>query len=218
MKKNIISQETANILFKINAVSFRFNPPFTYTTGLKSPIYLDNRIVMSYPKERKKIVDFYIQTIKENIGLENVDCISATASAAIPQGSWVSGKLNLPMVYVRPSTKSYGKGNKVEGYLKKGSSIVIIEDHVSTAESIVNNAQAIRELGGKVKYCIASTTYETQKSIDNLKGAKIKLIALVTGKQIADEAFKKKLLSEKEKLLVDFWFKDPVKWGEQYSI
>lgn len=207
-----ISQQTAEILFKINAVSFRFNPPYTYTTGLKSPIYLDNRIVMSHPKERKKIINLYIKNIKDKIGLENIDCISATASAAIPQGSWVSGKLNLPMVYVRPSTKSYGKGNKVEGYLKKESNVIIIEDHVSTAESIVNNAQAIRELGGKVKYCIATTTYETQKSIDNLKNAKIKLLVLVTGREIAEEAYQKGIINAKQKELVDVWFKDPFDW------
>lgn len=217
MKRNIIAEKTAKILFKINAVSFRFNPPFTYTTGMKSPIYLDNRIVMSYPNERKKIVALYIQTLKNAVGLENVDYISATASAAIPQGAWVSGKLNLPMIYVRPSTKSYGKGNKVEGYLKKGSNVVIIEDHVSTAESVVNNALSIRELGGKVKYCVATTTYETKTSTDNLKEANIKLLTLTTGKIIVEEAVKKDLISPKEKVLVDEWFRDPVKWGDKYA-
>src|SRR3989338_2613239 len=115
----IISQQTAQILIDINAVSFRFDPPFTFTSGLKSPIYLDNRLVLSYPKESKQIVDFYLQIIKTEVGLDKIDYISGTASAAIPQPSLVAAALELPIIHVRPSTKSCGKGNKLEVFLKK---------------------------------------------------------------------------------------------------
>jgi orotate phosphoribosyltransferase len=212
------AQKVAKLLLSIGAMTFRFDPPYVYTTGLKSPIYLDNRLVMSFPKVRKQIINAYIEAIKKEIGLENVDYISATATAAIPQGAWVANKLNLPMVYVRPQTKSYGKGGKVEGSFKKGTNVLIIEDHITTAQSVVGNAQAIRELGGKVKYCVATTTYETEKSKALLKDNKIKLIPLTTGKTIVQTALEDKRISKKEKESIDTWFQDPPTWAKQMGL
>ncbi len=207
-----VAEKTAELLLGIKAVTFRFDPPYTYTSGLKSPIYLDNRLVMSYPSVRNKIVNSYILVLKKKIGLSNVDYISATASAAIPQAAFVATKLNLPMVFVRPTTKTYGKGNKVEGYLKPGSKVVIVEDHVSMAVSVTGNAIAIRELKGKVKYCVATTTYETKKSEELLKENNVTPIVLTTGKIIVEQAFKKGLLTKKQKGSVDIWFQDPPNW------
>lgn len=212
-KINSIATKTAQILIKINAVSFRYNPPFIFTTGIKSPIYLDNRIVMSYPRERKQIVNYYIEILKNKVGLKNINCISATASAAIPHGAWIAEKLDLPMIYVRPTTKTYGKGNKIEGYFPKKSKIVIIEDHISTATSVAGNAQAIRELGGTVKYCIATTTYETTLSKKILSENKVELFALTTGKIIVEQAYQMKIINDNEKKQVDEWFQNPQKWS-----
>lgn len=210
-----ISKETAKILFKINAVSFRFDPPFIYTSGLKSPVYLDNRIIMSHPDERTKIIEFYIYLIKERIGLKNVDYISGCATAAVPQASWIAGKLHLPMVYVRPTTKTYGKGNKLEGYLEKGSKVVIIEDHISTATSVENNAKTIIEHGGSVESCIATTTYETQQSKEVISKLGIPLYTLTTGRIIVQEAVREGLLNNEEKEKVMLWFKAPQSWAKK---
>lgn len=212
MKDQKIEKKTAQLLLKINAASFRFDPPFTYTSGLTSPIYLDNRLVLSYPDVRRQIVKFYIAVIKDKIGLESVDYISGTASAAIPQASWIAGSLNLPMVYVRPSSKKYGKGNKLEGYLKRGSRVLIIEDHISTASSVVNSAETIRKLGGMAEHCVATTTYETEKSKEALAGAKLKLLTLTTGKIIVEEAVRGGLLTGEQKASVDRWFENPEEW------
>lgn len=211
-------KKIAKLLLSIGAMTFRFNPPYIFTTGLKSPVYLDNRLVMSYPKVRTQIADAYIKTIKENIGLENVDCISATATAAIPQGAWVADRLNLPMVFVRPTTKSYGKQTQVEGVVNKNAKVLIIEDHISTAASVAGNAQAIRKLGGIVKYVIASTTYETAKSKDILKENKLKLLPLTTGKIMAETAFEEGLISQKEKDSIDLWFQDPPAWAKKVGL
>jgi len=216
--KNNISEEVAKLLLSIGGMTFRFDPPYTFTTGLKSPVYLDNRLVMSYPEVRKQIVKFYLQMIDKEIGRENVECISATASAAIPQGAWVSWELDIPMVFVRPTTKTYGKGNKVEGVFKKGSKVVVIEDHISTAESVAQNASAIRELGGVVDYCIASTTYETEKSKVNIEGAKIKLLPLTTGKIVVATALKLGKITPEEKAKVDEWFADPPNWAKKMGL
>ncbi len=169
-----IEKEAAKLLLKIGAVTFRFNPPYTYTSGIQSPIYLDNRLVMSYPAARRKIIGFYLQVLKEKIGLSKIDWISATATAAIPQGAWVADKLGLPLVFVRPTTKKYGKGNQIEGFLKKGVRVVIIEDHISTGGSVVENVKAIRKAGGKVDYYVATTSYETRKSAKMIKANKLK--------------------------------------------
>jgi len=213
-----VSSRVANLLLKIKAVTFRFDPPYTYTTGLKSPVYLDNRVVMSHPTVRDQIINYYINVIKEKIGLSNIEWISATATAAIPQGALVADRLKLPMVYVRPTTKSYGKGNKIEGYLKKGAKVIIIEDHITTANSVVNNAQTIREAGGHVEYCITTTTYETQKSQDELRENNIKLIPLTTGKIIVQTAFENKQITEKEKESIDLWFQDPPTWAKKVGL
>lgn len=210
-----IAENVAKQLLSIKGMTFRFNPPYIFTTGLKSPVYLDNRLVMSYPKVRKQIVDAYVEVIKSEIGLASVDCISATATAAIPQGAWVAEKLNLPMVFVRPTTKSYGKETKVEGVFKKGAKVLIIEDHISTAASVAGNAQAIRELGGIVKYCVATTTYETQKSKDVLKESKIKLFPLTTGKLMVEIALQEGLITKEQKNSIDTWFQNPLSWAKK---
>ena len=212
---NNIAEKVAKILLKIDAVSFRFNPPFTYTSGIKSPVYLDNRVIMSHPKERKEVILLYIEVIKEKIGLSNIDYISGTATAAVPQASWVAGELDLPMVYVRPTTKSYGKGNKLEGHLKKGARVLIIEDHISTATSVINNAETIREMGGITSSCVATTTFETTQSKDALKQHGISLFPLTTGKIIVDEAFKQGVLTTKEKEETDLWLKDADLWQKR---
>jgi orotate phosphoribosyltransferase len=209
------AKKVANLLLSIQAVTFRFNPPFTYTTGLKSPVYLDNRIVMSYPDVRNQIINFYIEAIKENIGLPNAEWISATATAAIPHGTLVADRLHLPLVYVRPTTKSYGKGNKIEGYLKKGSKVVIIEDHITTADSVVNNIKTIRESGSEATYCITTSTYETQKSQDSLKENNITLLPLTTGKIIIQTALENGQITQKEKDSIDVWFEDPPAWAKK---
>lgn len=214
-QKNEIAKNVSELLLSIDAMTFRFDPPYTYTTGLKSPIYLDNRLIMSYPLVREKIVDYYIQVINEQIGSANVDCVSATATAAIPQGAWVSEKLHLPMIYVRPQTKSYGKGGKVEGTFKKGAKILIIEDHITTGQSVVGNAQAVRELGGEITYCVATTSYETKKSKELLEENKIQLITLTTGKTIVETAYEQKKITKQEKKSIDLWLIDQISWAKK---
>lgn len=212
-----ISSRTSQILLDVHAVAFRFDPPFTYTSGMKSPIYLDNRVIMSYPKEREEIISFYVEVIQEKIGIKNIDYISATATAAIPQGAWIARELNLPMVFCRSAKKGHGKENQIEGFFKKGSKALIIEDHISTGGSSIINANAIRELGGEASYVVATTTYETQKSQDELKNAELSLITLTTGKNIVNEALSQKVLSSEQKEMVDEWFTDPTGWGKKHG-
>ncbi|MES2971047.1 MAG: orotate phosphoribosyltransferase [Patescibacteria group bacterium] len=200
------------VLLKIGAVSFSFNPPYTYTSGLKGPMYFDNRIILSYPEARTRIVDLYIEAIKKDIPLKEIDCISATATAAISQGALVADRLKLPMVYVRPSTKSYGKGQKIEGYLKPNTNVLVVEDHVSTGASMINNVLTIRGAGCKVKYCITTTTLENKMAEELVKEHNVKLIRLATSREIMAIGQKHGYISKAERDAVEAWIKDPEQW------
>ncbi|MDP3982698.1 MAG: orotate phosphoribosyltransferase [bacterium] len=214
----MLAEEVSRLLFKINAVSFKFDPPYTFTSGLKSPIYLDNRLIISYPEVRKQIIDYYVQVIKDDIGLDNVDWISGTATAAIPHAAFIANELNLPMVYVRSVAKKHGKDEQIEGYLKKGAKVLVIEDHISTGGSSIGNAEAIRVAGGIVEYCIATTSYESDKSVQNFKDSNINLHYLVSGKQIVDTALQEGVLSQEQKKSVDLWFDNPPVWAEKVGV
>lgn len=209
-----IAKRTADLLLSIKALEFRFDDPFTFTTGMRSPMYLDNRLVMSHPSVRDQIISFYVDLIHRYVPEKEREWISATATAAIVQGSLIADRLHVPLVFVRPTTKMHGKGNKMEGYLKEGGSALIIEDHISTATSIANNADTIRELGGKVTYCIATTTYETPTSIEILSNLGLELIVLTTGKMILEHAEEKGVISHKEKVSVDSWLTNPSVWAK----
>jgi len=208
------SSQVAKLLLEINAVTFRFNPPYTYTSGLKSPIYLDNRLIVSYPRVRSAIIDSYIEVIKQNIGLNRIDWISGTATAAIPHAAFIAERLNLPMVYVRSIAKKHGKGEQIEGFLKPGANVLVIEDHVSTGGSSIENALAIRAAGGLVTHCVATTSYETDKSITRFKDANIKLHYLVSGREIINTAYIEGLINMEQKKSIDLWFDNPVGWGK----
>ena len=211
-----IAQRVADILLSIKGVSFRFDPPFTFTSGIKSPIYLDNRLIMSYPDEREEVIGYYIDVIKNKIGNDTVDAISATATAAIPQGAWISEKLKLPMVYCRSSKKEHGKENQIEGVVTKGQHVVIIEDHISTAGSSVENALAVRALGGIVEYVITTSTYETAKSKETFEKNQLTLLYLTIGKTIVKRALDTGVITPIQEQAVQDWFADPVGWGDRF--
>lgn len=212
-----ISKKTAELLLSIKAIALRPREPFKYTSGIFSPIYIDNRTAISYPKVREKIIDFYIKAIKEKIGLKNVDLLSGTAIAAIPPAAFIAQKLNLPMVYVRETRKGHGKKNQVEGVVRRGQKILIIEDHISTGGSLVRNVEAIRGVGGRVNYAIATTTYSMKLAEANFKKAKIKVFTLTNFKEIIEVAIKKKYIKEKDRNLVFRWAEDPKNWGKKFG-
>ncbi len=161
------SEKVAQLLLKINAITLNPKKPFKYASGILSPVYTDCRTIISFPKERKIIRDLYVNAINE-VG-ELFDLIAGTATAGIPHAALIAHKMNLPMIYVRGKAKDHGKGNQIEGILNKKQKAAIIEDLVSTAESSVETARAIREAGGRADYVFAIITYQMDKSKENLK-------------------------------------------------
>lgn len=210
---NDSSLTVARILLELHAVSLNAQKPFKYDSGILSPVYIDNRILISYPKERQIIRDLYITAMKSTG--KKFDAVAATATAGIPHAAWIADKLNLPMVYVRGKAKDHGKKNRVEGIVKKGSSVIVIEDLISTGESAIETAQAVREIGGRIDYIISIVTYEMAKSLENFKKNKLKLISLTTFADIVSISQEIGQISEKEKEIILDWAQNPTTWGKR---
>lgn len=210
---NSTSDQVAEILLDLHAISLNPKEPFKYDSGILSPVYIDNRILVSYPKERQIIRDLYIEAMKSTG--EKFDLIAATATAGIPHGAWIADKLNLPMVYVRGKAKDHGKRNRVEGVVKKGANTVVVEDLISTGESSIETAEAIRQAGGKVNYIFAIITYEMEKSKENFQNNDLKLIPLTTFKDVLTKAESLGKISQEENEIILDWTNDPVSWGKR---
>ncbi len=152
MKKQIAQQ-----LLSIGAVELRPNDPFTWASGVKSPIYCDNRLTMSYPAVRKAIADALAETIRREY--PDAQVIAGTATAGIPHAAWVAERLDLPMVYVRSKPKGHGQSNLIEGKIQPGQKAVVIEDLISKGGSVLQAAQALQDAGFEVAGIAAIFTY-----------------------------------------------------------
>ena len=207
-----ISQKVAEILFDIGAITFRPKQPFRYDSGILSPVYTDNRLLISYPKERSRVEKFLISKIKE-IGIPDV--VAGVATAGIPHSAFIAQSLNLPMAYIRFSPKDHGKGNQVEGVIHRGQKVIVVEDLISTAGSTSRSAEALRAVGAKVENAVALFTYNLKESEENLKKAKIKLHALTNLKEVAEVALKKGFLKIEQVTAIIEWSKQPRDWAKK---
>jgi len=164
-----IQTEVARDLLQIKAVQIKTDKAdyFTWTSGIKSPIYCDNRLTMSYPEIRKRIVTAFVEILSSSN--YQPDVIAGCATAGIPHAAWLAEVLDLPMVYVRSSPKGHGKGNQIEGLVEKGQKALVIEDLISTGGSSIDAANVLREQGVEVEAVFAIFTYGLQKSIDQFE-------------------------------------------------
>ena len=202
--------KVAEILLNLNAVMLRTKPPFRWASGILSPIYTDNRLLMSYPKERDLIINSFIKMIKKN--KIKVDGFAGTATAGIPWAAWLAQKMKKPMVFVRSESKDHGKENKTEGVIKSGRIYIVVEDLISTGGSSLNTINAVREKGGIVDNCIAIFTYELEKSRTNFEGANVKLNALTNFTNLIKTAAQKKYIAKEQLNHILDWKKHPEGW------
>lgn len=165
--KKIIAEHLLNI----KAVFLQPNDPFTWSSGIKSPIYCDNRLTLSYPNVRKTIAKGLHELIETNF--PEVELIAGTATAGIPHAAWVSDLIDLPMCYVRSKAKGHGKGNQIEGKALSGQKVVVVEDLISTGGSAITAVEALREAGCEVLGVVSIFTYELQKGKEMLSEAGI---------------------------------------------
>ena len=202
-----MNKHIAAHLLEIGAVFLQPNDPFTWSSGLKSPIYCDNRLTLSYPAIRKEIAQGLSQLIQAHF--KEVDVIAGTATAGIPHAAWVSDLLDLPMCYVRSKAKGHGKGNQIEGKIAEGQKVVVVEDLISTGGSAITAALALREAGCEVLGVVSIFTYGLEAGITKLAAANIKAYALSDYPSLVEVALEKNVISTDDLEKLESWRKDP---------
>ena len=202
--------ETAELLLKLKAIKLQPNDPFTWASGWKSPIYCDNRIILSNIGCRNKIANYFSQLITEKY--KDVDVIAGVATGAIGIGILVAEKLNLPFIYVRPQAKKHGRQNQIEGEVSKGKKIVVIEDLISTGKSSLNAVKALREAKLNVLGMIAIFTYDFEISKNNFLKDSVKLNTLSNYSELLKKAVEINYISEKDIETLEKWNKSPESW------
>ncbi|MGX7035809.1 orotate phosphoribosyltransferase [Enterococcus hirae] len=210
---NTIEKNIAKDLLAIEAVFLSPNEPFTWASGLKSPIYCDNRITMSYPKVRKAIAQGLAEKIKQ--AFPDVEVIAGTATAGIPHAAWVAEILDLPMVYIRSKAKDHGKGNQIEGRIFEGQKMVVIEDLISTGQSVLEATEAAKREGANVLGVAAIFTYELLSGEENFAKAELPLFTLTNYSVLIETALAEKYIDEAELALLKEWKKNPADWLKQ---
>ncbi len=206
-----MKEQVAKYLLDIEAVTLRPEEPFTWSSGLRSPIYCDNRLIISYPEIRSDIASFFVERIQEHY--PEVDVIAGTATAGIPHAALIADRLNLPMVYVRSKPKAHGTGSQIEGRIRPGDKVVIIEDLISTGGSALNAMNALLESGAEVLGCAAIFTYELQKGKEALSEAGLNVQTITDFSTLVNVAVNDRRITDDSIVHLKEWCKDPVAWS-----
>ncbi len=209
--KKIIAEK----LLEINAVALQPKEPFTWTSGLRSPIYCDNRLTLSYPTVRRAIAQGLQKVIVESY--PNVEVIAGTATAGIPHAAWVSEIMDLPMCYVRSKAKGHGKGNQIEGKVNVGQKVVVVEDLISTGGSVITAVKALRDAGCEVIGVVSIFTYGLEKGKQEFAKEGIKSVSLTDFATLVEIAIEKGYISENDQESLLAWSKNPTEWSRQYE-
>ncbi len=209
---NNTAQQTAELLLQINAIKLETKNHFTWASGWKSPIYCDNRVILSFPAVRNYIRDEFVKQIESNFG--KPDVIAGVATGAIGIGILVAEAMGLPFVYVRPEAKKHGRQNQVEGFLQKGQTVIVVEDLISTGGSSLMAVEALRNEGANVKGMAAIFTYGFPISEEKIAAAKLDVYTLSNYENLIEKAVEKKYVSEEELETLQSWNSNPSEWGK----
>lgn len=205
------AKKTAALLLQINAIKLEPQNPFVWASGWKSPVYCDNRIVLSYPEIRNFLRKNIAQQIINTCG--QPDVIAGVATGAIGMGMLVADYLNLPFVYVRPEPKSHGRKNQIEGALKAGQTVVVIEDLISTGKSSLNAVAALREAGAKIKAMWALFTYDFEQSTQQFQSQNLPLYTLSDYHFLLEQAQEINYIDSNHIELLKKWRENPETWS-----
>lgn len=203
--------EIAKALLSIGAVELRPQDPFTWTSGVKSPIYCDNRLTMSSPVVRKQIAEALAKNIKDFF--PETEVIAGTATAGIPHAAWVSDVLNLPMVYVRSKAKEHGRGNQIEGKIESGQKVIVVEDLISTGGSSIDAVRALKSQGCEVLGVVCIFTYHLNRAYELFKETGVSYVSLTNFDALIEEATLSNQISEEDKPQLIAWH-DKLKHGQ----
>ncbi len=212
MSQENTSRNIASRLLDIEAIKLSPRKPFTWSSGWKSPIYCDNRLALSYPETRKYIKEQMAVLIRERF--PDAEAIAGVATAGIPHGALVADVLDLPFVYVRSKPKEHGLENLIEGKITKRQKVVVLEDLVSTGGSSLKAADALKKAGFKVLGMVAIFTYGFDLARENFEKAGLPLYTLSNYADMLKYAEDRKIVNEKDLLLLKSWRVDPADWGQ----
>jgi orotate phosphoribosyltransferase len=207
-----LPNEIAKSLLEIEAVALRPNDLFTWTSGIKSPIYCDNRLTMTYPAIRDLVAEGFAAIIREQY--PDAEVIAGTSTAGIPHAAWVAQKLNLPMAYIRDKAKGHGKQNQIEGRVLPGQKVVVIEDLISTGGSSLKAALAVREAGAEVLAVLAIFTYEFATAIQAFEAEQVPLATLSNYSALIQTALELGKVAPEDVASLQAWRQDPQSFGK----
>lgn len=205
------AKQTAEVLLQINAIKLQPNNPFTWASGWKSPIYCDNRIVLSFPKIRNYIRTTMAKQIEAKYG--SIDAIAGVATGAIGIGILVAEELGLPFVYVRPEAKLHGRQNQIEGFIESGQNVVVVEDLISTGKSSLNAVKALQEANVNVKGMVAIFSYGFEIARKNFEKTQVALNTLSNYENLLEQALDTNYITSKEQDILALWNANPSEWN-----
>ena len=205
------ARKTAEVLLQINAIKLSPKEPFSWASGWKSPIYCDNRIVLSFVNIRNYIRETMGKQIEKQFG--KPDAIAGVATGAIGIGMLVAEYMGLPFIYVRPEAKGHGRKNQIEGFIQKGQNVVVVEDLISTGKSSLNAVRALKEAGVNVKGIIAIFTYGFDVSVENFKQEDVTLYTLSNYESLLEQALETNYISQKDLKTLSDWNDNPSEWN-----
>ncbi|MFK5971889.1 MAG: orotate phosphoribosyltransferase [Flavobacteriaceae bacterium] len=206
------AKKTAELLLQINAIKLKPENPFTWASGWRSPIYCDNRIILSYPIIRNYMREEMAKQVETLYG--KPDVIAGVATGAIGIGVLVADYLGLPFVYVRPEAKSHGRQNQIEGQLEPNQTVVVIEDLISTGKSSLKAVDAINEVGANIKGMIAIFTYGFDIATENFKKKDVRLHTLSNYDYLIQQASDTGYIKDEQLNTLLEWRKDPSQWQQ----
>jgi orotate phosphoribosyltransferase len=204
------AKKVAEFLLQINAIKLEPKNPFTWASGWQSPIYCDNRIALSYPAIRNYLREQMAKQIEEIYG--KPDAIAGVATGAIGLGTLVAEQLNLPFVYVRPKPKAHGRQNQIEGWLEPNSTVVVIEDLISTGKSSLQAVDALRDFGANIKGMLAIFSYNFPVAQDNFELSKVQLNTLSNYEHLLEQALESGHINATDAELLKSWRLSPETW------
>lgn len=207
------AKKTAELLLQINAIKLKPENPFTWASGWKSPIYCDNRIILSYPTIRNFVREEIAKHLETIYG--KPDIIAGVATGAIGIGTLVADYLGLPFIYVRPEAKSHGRQNQIEGLLEPNQTVVVIEDLISTGQSSLNAVKALTAAGAKVKGMFAIFTYGFDIAEANFKKHGLELYTLGDYEHLIQQASESDYINEEQLSTLREWRADPAGWKQK---
>jgi orotate phosphoribosyltransferase len=204
------ARKVADFLLQIKAVMLQPDKPFTWASGIKSPIYCDNRKTLSHPKIRTYLRQQFVAAVTEQFG--KPDVIAGVATGGIPHGVLVAQDLGLPFVYIRSEAKKHGAGNLIEGEIAAGQSVVVIEDLISTGGSTIKAVDALKKEKCIVKGVVSIFTYNLKVSEENLKKSKLTALSLCDYPTLIERAAETNYITEKDLKSLEDWMKNPEGW------